>query len=541
MRQGQRALLLAAIAATAAGGCQSSRGAPAAEPAPADTAVLRPRILTESLPPTEVAVPGGIILTETVDMTRPPRRATRLGLAAYADSLLDDPMFRSAHWGVLIVDPERGDTLYSRNAGKLFVPASNTKLVTGAVALAQLGKDYRYTTRVLGRAPRQGVITGDLVVVGRGDPSVSDSLSGDAMAPLRALADSLRARGVTRVSGRLLSGANTFPGDTLGAGWAWDDLNAGYAAPVDELVFNEGFARVIVHGGARAGAPVRVRTAPATTVPRLGRVDVQTVQNCCMERSRVTARYDLRGDQPRLLLGGTVRSNDSVVVNVALRHPNAAFLEAFAEALRERGITVAGGVVTDSIADTTGLATLATHRSPPLPAILAAFQKPSQNQIGEVLLRTLGLERTGVGTADSGLAVVRRQLVSWGIDSSMAVLRDGSGLSRHNFLAPEAIVRLLHTMQGREDFDAWFQSLPIGGVDGTIRERTRGTLAAANVRAKTGTLDRVRSLSGYVTTADGRVLLFSMLANNHTVPTREVERVQDALLDWLSQMTLLYR
>ncbi|MBX3132224.1 MAG: D-alanyl-D-alanine carboxypeptidase/D-alanyl-D-alanine-endopeptidase [Gemmatimonadaceae bacterium] len=541
MTQGQRALLLASLAAFVAAGCQASRSAPASDPAPADTAVLRPRILTESLPPVDTAVPGGIIITETTEMTRPPRRATRLGLVAYADSLIDDPMFRSAHWGVLIVDPERGDTLYSRNAGKLFVPASNTKLVTGAVALAQLGADYRYSTRVLGRTPRQGVLSGDLVVVGRGDPSVSDSLSGDAMAPLRALADSLRARGITRVTGRLISGANTFPGDTLGRGWAWDDLNAGYAAPVDELLFNEGFARVTVYGGARPGTPVRVLTAPTTTLPRLGRVSVQTVQNCCMQRSRVVTSYDLRGAHPLLQLDGTVRANDSVVVNVALRNPNAAFLEAFAEALRERGITVAGGVVSDTIADTTGLATLATHRSPPLPAILAAFQKPSQNQIGEILLRTLGLERSGVGTADSGLAVVRRQLADWGIDSSMAVLRDGSGLSRHNFLSPEAIVRLLDRMRQREDFDGWFQSLPVGGVDGTIRERTRGTLAAANVRAKTGTLDRVRSLSGYVTTADGRVLLFSMLANNHTVPTREVERVQDALLDWLSQMTLLYR
>jgi D-alanyl-D-alanine carboxypeptidase/D-alanyl-D-alanine-endopeptidase (penicillin-binding protein 4) len=230
-----------------------------------------------------------------------------------------------------------------------------------------------------------------------------------------------------------------------------------------------------------------------------------------------------------------------VTVTVALRAPNTAYLDAFYEALRARGIEVAGGVRADSVADTTGLVTLATRVSPPLSAVLTAFQKPSQNQVGEILLRTLGLEKTGVGTADSGLAVVRRQLGEWGIDSSMAVLRDGSGLSRHNFLAPDAIVRLLDIVRRRPDFDAYYQALPIGGVDGTIRERTLGTLAAGNVRAKTGTLDKARALSGYVTTADGQILLFSMLANNHTVPTREVERVQDALLAWLAGMSLRLR
>lgn len=462
---------------------------------------------------------------------------TRAALGGYIDSLIAHPMWRTAHWGVLVVDAERGDTLYSANAGKLFMPASNTKLVTGAVALAQLGADYRYTTRLLGRAPSaDGTMPGDLVVVGRGDPSFSDSLSVSALAPFHAFADSLAARGVRRISGRLVRGGNAFPDSTLGRGWAWNDLDDAYSAPVDELVFNEGFARITVFGGARPGDPVTVRRAPATTVPQLGRVDVVTTRNCCMERSRVQWSGDVRGARPTVSLTGTVRAGDSVTVNVALRNPSAAFLDAFAEVLTARGITIVGGVEADSIADTTGLATLATRTSPPLSAILPAFQKPSQNQIGEILLKTIGLERTGVGSADSGSAVVRRQLAAWGVDSSSAALRDGSGLSRHNYISPEALIRVLDVMRAREDFDTYFQSLPIGGVDGTIRDRMRDTPAMANVRAKTGTLDKARALSGYVTAADGRLLLFSLLANNHTVPHREVERVQDAILAYLAAM-----
>lgn len=511
-------------------------------PAPTDSAVYSPRIITENAPaPTDSAEFAPVIITETTDILRaPPEPRRRTPLVHLADSLLGDAMFRSMHWGLLIVDPVRGDTLYARNAEKLFVPASNTKLVTAAVALTQLGADYRYQTRVLGRTPRAGVISGDLVVVGEGDPSFSDSLSGSAMAPLLELADSLRARGVRRVSGRLISGANTFPGDTLGSGWAWDDLDEGYSSAVDELTFNEGFARVTIFGGSRPGAPVTVRREPASSLPLLGRVDVTTI-GCCALRRGVTHRFDTRGARPVLHLEGMVRSLDSLTINVALRNPNTAFLDAFAEALKARGITLRGGVAIDTVADTTGLSLLAARRSPPLSAMLPAFQKPSQNQIGELFLRTLGRVKGGAGTADSGRAVVKRQLEAWGIDSSQAAIRDGSGLSRRNFISPLAVVRILDLMRASPAADAWYQSLPVGGVDGTIRERMRGTLAAGNVRAKTGTLDRVRSLSGYVTTADGHTLLFSMLANNHPVPTREVERVQDALLAHLSAMTLLPR
>lgn len=479
----------------------------------AQDAVLRPRILTETLAP------------------------SRSALGGFVDSLTAHPMWRSAQWGVLIVDPERGDTLYSANAGKLFVPASNLKLVTAAVALARLGADYRTSTAFFGRAPRRdGSMPGDLVVVGRGDPTVSDSLAGDAMAPLRAVADSLAARGITRISGRLRRAGDAFPGDTLGMGWEWDDLDAGYAAPVDELLFNEGFARVTVYGAEQPGGPVTVRTAPAHTVPVIARVDVETSRDCCMLRSRVQVRGLLDGPRPRIALSGSVRAGDSVTVAVALRHPARAYLDALEEALQSRGIRIQLGVEADSLADTTGLQRLVTVPSPQLATMLPAFQKPSQNQIGEMLLRLLGLEVTGTGSADSGLVVVRRQLAAWGIDSGAAAIRDGSGLSRHNFLSPEAIVRVLEVMRNREDFDAFYQALPLGGVDGTIGERLRGTPAMANVRAKTGTLDKVRSLSGYVTTADGRVLLFSLLANNHTVPTREVERVQDAIVSYLASM-----
>lgn len=472
----------------------------------------------------------------SVGTAGPARRA----FATLADSLLRDPMFRSSHWGVLVVDPLSGDTLFSRNAGKLFMPASNQKLLTGATALAQLGPDFRFETRLLGAAyPIDGILTGDLAVVGSGDPTFSDSLAGgDAMAPLRAFADSIAARGVKEITGRLVRGGDAFPDSSLGFGWAWDDLDYGYSAPVDELFFNEGFARVTVVGGKAAGDPVTVRTSPSRSVPYVGSVEVTTAATCCVDRSRVEWFSDVRGARPSLTLRGTVRPGDSVTVEVALRHSSRAWLDAFAEALAERGIRVRGGVEADLLADTSGYVTLASRLSPTLREILPRFEKPSQNQIGEILFKTLGRVGTGVGTADSGRRVVERQLVAWGADSAGFAVRDGSGLSRHDYVSPETIVRVLDAMRRHAEFRTFYDALPIGGVDGTIRTRMKGTAAEGNVHAKTGTIDKARSLSGYVTTADGRLLLFSMLSNNHVVPNREVERVQDALVAFLAGATL---
>lgn len=485
-----------------------------------------------ALTPIPVAVaPGGAPTGGT---------AIRRAFATLADSLVSDPMFRSSHWGILVVDALSGDTLYSRNAGKLFMPASNQKLLTGATALTQLGPDFRFETRVMGAAyPVNGILTGDLAVVGSGDPSFSDSLAGgDAMAPLRAFADSLVARGINEVTGRLMRGGDAFPDSSLGFGWAWDDLDYAYSAPVDELFFNEGFARVTVIGGAVAGAPVSVHTSPSRTVPRIGTVDVTTGGPCCAVRSRVEWFSNTSGVRPSLTLRGTMQPGDSVTVEVALRHSSGAWLDAFAEALAERGITVRGGVEPDLLADTTNYVTLASRLSPTLREILPVFEKPSQNQIGEILFKTLGRVRTGVGTADSGRVIVERQLVAWGADSAGFAVRDGSGLSRHDYISPETIIHVLAAMHRGPEFRTFYDALPIGGVDGTIRNRMKGTPAEGNVHAKTGTLDKARSLSGYVTSADGRLVLFSILSNNHVVANREVERVQDALVVFLARATL---
>ena len=470
--------------------------------------------------------------TPSPSATVVPAPSVRVALRQFIDSMVDAPEFRSAQWGVLVVDAARAETLYAHNADKLFMPASNMKLLTGTTALAQLGADYRWSTSMSARGVvHDGVLTGDLIVRGNGDPSVSDHMqAGDALAPLRAMADSLRAHGIVRVRGHLVAAPSPFTDSPLGYGWSWSDLDDAYSAGVDALFFNEGFTQVVVRGGTRAGDPVRATTRPAMTYPVLvvtahtsaPRAPGATAADS-MAASAITVGHD--SSHAGVLVAGTVAAGDSVVAEVTFRHQGEAYLAALLEAMASRGIVVEKG----DGAPAGEAMPLFTMRSPTLREVLPFFEKPSQNQIGEILFKTLALEKTGVGRADSAARVVSRQVVAWGAAPDGFAIRDGSGLSRHDYVSPRTLVTVLGAITTHPDFRAFYDALPIAGVDGTIRNRMKGTAAQGNLHGKTGTLDKARSLSGYVTTADGRQLIFSVLCNNFVVPTRRVDQVSDAI------------
>lgn len=459
-------------------------------------------------------------------------------LRAAVDSMADAPEFSNAHWGILIVDPESGDTLYSRNAGKLFMPASNMKILTSATALAQLGPDYRYRTVFAGRgAVSNGTLNGDLLVFGRGDPSVSDHMLKDAMIPLRAIADSLAARGIHRIAGRLVAAGNAFPSEVIGYGWTYADFEDSYSAPIDELLFNEGFSELHVRAGDKPGDSVRVEVRPARTYPRL-HVAAKTGAPLAAEARRGRGgSLRVRKDSTtwEVTLEGEIAAQDTAIVEVTHHDPDAAYLAALREALQDKGISI-----DDGSADTLArVDTLATLTSPPLSEILKALMKPSQNQIAEMLFRTVALEQTGAGRPDSARAVVQAQIAKWGVAvPTEAVVRDGSGLSRYDYISPRTAVRILDGMRRSPHFNVYYDALPIAGVDGTIRNRMKGTPAQGNVHAKTGSVALARSLSGYVTTADKHMLIFSFICNNWTVPVTAVERVQDAIAARLAAMQL---
>ena len=461
-----------------------------------------------------------------------PALEDRESLRRAIDSMLAAPEVRHARWGVLIVDPERGDTLYARDAGKLLVPASNQKIVTSAVALDALGPDFRFRTPVLASGElRDGSLLGDVLLVGRGDPSVSDRVSGDAMLPLLALADSLRARGIRHVRGRVLPHGNAFPDANVGYAWEYDDLSTSSGAAIDELLFNDGIATIQVRAGERVGEAPLVRTAPARTVPRL-RIEALTVARGAGRDSvaQLSAAKDtVRGE---VVVSGTIPSGDSATITVTYRDPSEAFVAAVREAMQARGITIGDSALPPA----SRLDTLFVMQSPTLAQILPAFMKPSQNQMGEMLFKAVALQRTDTGAGRVSRRLIAERLRGWGAAPDGFLVWDGSGLSRQDLISPETLVRVLDAMRRGPHFLVYYDAFPVAGVDGTLRTRMRSTTAEANVRGKTGTLSNVRSLSGYVTTADGRQLVFSILCNNYLVPTDYITRVQDTIAVRLSRL-----
>lgn len=455
-----------------------------------------------------------------------------LRLAAELDSAFMGADFARAQWGVHVQSLDNGQVLYRRNAERLFMPASNQKILTGAVALARLGPDFRWRTPVLARGERRGdTLAGDLVVVGRFDPTFSQHAAGgdDILGALRPWADSLRARGIGAVDGRVVVDATWSADAPLGDGWSWDDLQEDYSAAIGPAVFNEGFALVEVTATA-PGQPARAALLPSGA-PLVLLADVRTAPAESAQTARLRRTRGLMSDTVRVT--GTIAAGQRPrQLDVAMPDPSRYFAAALRQVLSEAGIPV-----TDARRDTTRSAdTLFVALSRPLREVLPLFEKPSQNQIGEMLLRTLGTLR-GVASQDSGRAVVQETLRGWGVSDDAYVYVDGSGLSRYNYVSPEAVALVLGGIARHRDFQVFLDALPIAGVDGTLETRMRGTAAAGNARAKTGSIANTRNVSGYVTTRDGERLVFVLLANHFTVPSAVPTRVQDRVIERLANFT----
>jgi serine-type D-Ala-D-Ala carboxypeptidase/endopeptidase (penicillin-binding protein 4) len=437
------------------------------------------------------------------------------------DRILDRSAFAPGFWAVEVRSLKSGRILYARNAEKNLKPASTAKLVVTAAALDAFGPDDRLRTTVeaAGRLDGMGRVLSDLYLVGRGDPNLSGRFTdGRITAAFEDLADALKAQGVRRIEGRLVGHEGLFKGDRRGDDWAWGDLVWWYGAEVSALGFNDNSADLKVAPGERVGDPVLVERNPVSSYYRV--VSTATTSPAAMAS-------DLRVDRPLgsnlIRISGTYPLGLKPWENsVALEDPARYAATVFAEVLAAKGIVVAGGVETSSDAMPGGLRVLAAHDGAPLSEVLKGVNKPSQNLHAEMLLRLLGARLRGDGTVETGHAVVEDFLVRSGVHPERWSLQDGSGLSRSDVLSAHEIVSLLAAMDRHRYAAAFRDSLPIAGVDGTLKNRMRGTPAEGRVLAKTGTLRHVNALGGYVTPRAGDRLVFYIVSNHNTVPAPEV-------------------
>ncbi|MEM1054964.1 MAG: D-alanyl-D-alanine carboxypeptidase/D-alanyl-D-alanine-endopeptidase [Bacteroidota bacterium] len=463
-------------------------------------------------------------------------------LSALIDTQLDASAFDDAYWGAYVVDLTDDRVLYDRNAARRFIPASNMKLFSTAATLDALGPEFRYTTRLYADGEiRRGTLYGSLVVRGSGDPTFGGRYNGgDLTRTFRQWADSLKAQGVRRISGNVIGDDDVFDDRALGEGWQWDDLVWYYGAEVSGLQYNEGTINLAVHGTS-PGDRARIEVDP----------DVNYIQ--LVNRTTTTSGGSIREGYDRDLSSNRFVVSVSVPAGrvereaVAVSNPTRYFVKTLVAVLEREGIEVDGEPIDVDEWDGgairyDGLTRIATHLSPTLKNIIAETNTESNNVYAEHLLRTLGSHRYRGsehvwGSARSGVAAMEPFLNRIGIDPASLRLADGSGLSALNRLTPLATVNLLREMRAHPDpatAEAFYDSLPVGGRTGTLERRYSSGDARGNVRAKTGFISGARTLSGYVTAANGHLIAFSLMCNHYSVRTSRVNRAQDAVVELLA-------
>ncbi len=454
-------------------------------------------------------------------------------LAAELDQIFDEPSLAHAHWGVLVRSLDSGETIYARNAERLFMPASNMKLLTGAAALETVGPDYTYTTVVAAGGPVvNGTVEGPLVITGNGDPSFGGRFHERPRDVLRAWADSLRAHGITRIAGGIIAVDTAFADPYLGDGWMWDDLAGSSSAEFGALQFNDGVVDIEIFPSQTGLAPAVVVLDPATQYVRITN-DTRTMP----AGSNTAVRIEREETGPGIIIRGEIAADaDPVSRRIAVRSPPLYLVSVLREVLRESGVSVEGppvhyravGLLDAAIF---GAMPIFTYASPPMSEVVREMMKPSQNQIAETILRTVDRESGGEGTARGARMVLDSLFGVWGVEHTASRIADGSGLSRYNLLSPALLVELLEYMDDSEHREAWIASLPISGRDGTLASRMREGPLYERVLAKTGTLGNVRALSGYLTTQSGERMAFSMMINANLLGSGAADRVAEAALE----------
>jgi D-alanyl-D-alanine carboxypeptidase/D-alanyl-D-alanine-endopeptidase (penicillin-binding protein 4) len=443
-------------------------------------------------------------------------------LGAQVDAIANRPEFSRSRWGILIQPLSSTATLYSRDAQKYFIPASNVKLLTTAAALQKLGADFRIKTSVYSGE------NGSLYVAGRGDPSIAE-------AQLKSLAQQLKRRGVDRVN-ELIGDDSYFQGSAVNPNWEWEDAQAGYGAPINSLIFNQNAIELLL-SPQDLGQPLKVTFAE----PKLA--NQWQIQNNSVTVAQNESEFIEVGrefDRPAIRVSGQLKVGaESESAYVAVVNPANNFLQHFQQVLAAEGIPVKQALVAS--VSRNFKQELATVESPPLAELVRETNRESNNLYAEVLLRLLGkvtdkMPQQQEDTDEIGLKELKTALTQLGVNPNSYILADGSGLSRHNLISPEALVQTLRFMANSPAASIYRQSLPIAGESGTLKNRLSSTSNRVILQAKTGTLSGVSALSGYIEVPDYEPLVFSIIVNQSDLSATSMRSATDEIVLLLNRL-----
>lgn len=482
-----------------------------------------------------------MVLFQSLNAQAPSGRIIRL--QKQIDKLISPYYLENAVWGITVQSLKYDDFLYVRNSNMGLVPASNMKLFTSVFALSRLGPDFEYTTRVYlqGRFVNDTIFDGNVIIRGMGDPTISGRYKENVTEILEIWADSLVAQNIKVLKGKVIGDDNYFGDDILGKNWEWDSESYWYSAQISGLSFNDNCLDYFVIP-TQVGRLARIRIVPHTSYVKINN-RIKTIDSSFTEvklnfvRRRASNTIDASGHIPF--------HSDPGSGYVSIDNPTLYTATVFKEILQTKGVAVEQqpfdidslkGFSYDTKLDT-NIRLVATYTSPQLSEILKVINKNSQNFFAEQVLRTVSAESGGPGTGEHAIEMELEFLDSVGIKTKYITIVDGSGYARTNQVSPMNIIAILRYIRTHKHWRVFYDSLPIAGVDGTLKRRMRNTPAHGNVRAKTGFVDKVRTISGFLRTFDNEPLVFSIMCNNFTVNRLDIEKIQDKILAKLASFS----
>ena len=434
--------------------------------------------------------------------------------------LLGDPEIACAHIGVHIENVRTQDVIYSQNPHKLFLPASNLKLLTTACALSLLGPDYQYETKLYtdGKVSN-GILQGNLFILGSGDPTMNDYKDNPTQV-FHSWANTLKKMGIQKIQGQVIGDVTILGNAEIGYGWEKDDLIYYYGARTSTLSFNDNCVEVSISPALELGKPTIITQKPIAQYLKINHHVTtsakDTSRSLAYNRDYTFDGLKITGQMP---LGTQPRT-----FTTAVSDPANFFLAALAQVFQQQGIECNQYIVSQSI-DYTNKEHLFTHKSAPLSDIIKVVNKQSNNLYAETIWKTMGLEIGG--SRDNAVEVQKKFLQKLGIAPEDIFIVDGSGLSRHNMISPHQIIQVLKHMHHSPHTQVFLDSLAIGGKDGTLKNRWQKNDAAGSIFAKSGTLTRIIALSGYVYSKAGGKYAFSIMVNNFKTKNAVIRNLQD--------------
>lgn len=486
---------------------------------------------------TDVFGQVGLSLGTNGTEAKAPAASAGAGFAARVERVTGLAPVSKGEWGILIVDGGTGETLYEKNADSYFVPASNMKLLTTALALDTLGAEYRFRTTLetYGKV-ENGILKGDLILVGRGDPNLSnrkfpyetkEEFDGPPERVLEELADTVISRGVKEIKGNIVGDDSYFPRERYPNGWEIDDMVWEYGAAVSAIVVNDNTISLTLTPGEKAGDATLASVEPKTDEFEI-RNEVKTIG----VKEKGELRLTREPAASTVIVSGTMSAGGQPrKLVLAMQEPAQQAASILARVLADRGVKFSGKIRANHEPEPTeGLrSVLAEHVSLPLGDTVKLVNKISQNLHTEVLLRAAARQKGRWLTPEELQKFPEAFYAKAGIPAGDVIQTDGSGLSRHDMVTPRALVALLQYAQKQPWFSAYYASLPVAGIDGTLNERMKSADVTGKIHAKTGSVTHVRSLSGYGETLRGRKLIFSFLSNNQGGINHEVHDAIDGL------------